>query len=230
MSEQTTAPVSGQPSPSPANAAPETVSSAFNNMVGHRNLNSHENAALLARLEKNGTTLEQVNEIAKAHGVEIREDERTDAERAWDALHPVPDSAEGYHLNLASAVPAAALGDQKTIAELESHAGQFAHALQMPQAAAGEFFRDVIRAGNELARMPDAEAAAYKQREAGILTRALGGPDKLEAAMQQVSELLAQAGNPELVKAMAPGLNSAHAFLSLLHHAQRLSQRASRQR
>ena len=221
----------GTPAAAPEATVQETPAQVAerNSIVGHRNLSSHENAALLERLEKNGTPLEQVNAITRKYGTEITEDHRTDYERAYDAANPVAETPEGYNINVVPALPHSALSNDKAVAELAQHANAFSHALEIPKAQAGELFRDLLKASNDLAAMKPEQAAAWKEREANLLARALGGVDKLEAAMKTVSDLLARANNPELVLAMAPALNSSIIFMRFLHHAQLRNQRAARQ-
>jgi hypothetical protein len=226
MSETQTAPA-GTPDNTAVQETPAQAAER-NSIVGHRNLSSHENAALLARLEKNGTTLEQVNEITRKHGIEIAEDNRTDYERSHDERYPAGATPQEYNINLVPGLPVNALGDPKAIAELTQHANAFSHALEIPKEQAGELFRDILRASNKLAAMEPAEADAHNIRQAALLARALGGVEKLEAAAQMVGKFLERANNPALVAAMAPAFNDSLIFMRLLHHVQLLQQRAAR--
>jgi hypothetical protein len=198
----------------------------FHNTVGARSLEGSERQALLDRLEKNGTPLEEVNKITTGttleEPIEIKPDARTPEQRKFDAANPVPNDPSAYHLNLASVVPANA--PMVAVQELEQHAGQFAIAVGLTQPAAADLMRDVMRYSNEQAGMSAEQRDAWQAREVVIMTRAMGGPEKLEAALVPVRELLAKA-DPGFIAHMAPALNSSAVAMQLIHHAQLLAWR-----
>ena len=75
---------------------------------------------------------------------------------------------------------------------------------------------------------PDALAAQI-ERSRAVLSKALGGPAQLQAAIQTVQDLLtAAAPNESFTKSIDASLTDPSVFLSLYHHAQRLGWRAQR--
>lgn len=223
------APATGQPSPLPASAP--AVSTALENTVGTRGLSGNERQALLDRLERNGTKLEEVNAIAAKNGIlPFEEDPRTDAERALDARGAPNETADGYlpSLNLreafdASAAPAA-------IAEVEHHAAAFAHSLGLPKNTAGETMRRLTREAVRVNGLSPEHKAAHVAKSQAILVRALGGPAQLQEAIKTVSAYVEKAGNSDFAKHVDAGLTDPQSFLTIYHAAQRQAFRASRQR
>lgn len=212
--------------------APETTSAdpAFNHTVGTRDLSGYERQALLDRLERNGTPLEAVNAITKAGEVEIREDTRTDVERKFDERNAAHETPEAYlpQINLTPSLSANA--PSAAIAEVEQHAAAFAHALQLPKASAGETVRQMVSEAVRVNNMsPDAKAAHIAKSQA-VLSKALGGPERLSAAIKDVQAYLDKAGNSDFAKLADPGLTDPGTFLTLYHAAQRATFRASRNR
>jgi hypothetical protein len=226
MSNENPAPASGQSATPPASP----VTSEFNNTVGVRSLDGREMQALYDRLEKNGTPLEEVNAITKTQNVEVHKDTRTDIERKFDARDEANETPEGYlpSLNLSSILSAGA--PFAAVAEIEQHAAAFAHALQLPKATAGETLRQMVGEAVRVNSLSPEAKAAHVARSQAVLSKALGGPQALDAAIKSVNDYVGKAGNSDFAKHVDMAFTDPQTFLTLYHAAQRQSFRASRNR
>ena len=205
-----------------------SVASAFHNTVGTRSLADSEMQALYARLEANGTPIEEVNKIIAAQGgAELAEDDRDDAERRFDEKYQAGETADQYSIHLRGID-----APEKVQDEIRSHAQAFAHALELPKAGANELMGQMVSTAIETAKLaqsnPDALAAQI-ERSRAILIRALGGPAKLEAAIADLQTLLNEAGvNADFAAKIDAALTDPQVFLALHQHIERITFRARR--
>ena len=203
------------------------VSSAFQNTVGTRSLADSEMQALYARLEANGTPIEEVNKIIAAQGgAQLAEDDRTPEEVKFDQRYEAGEAGD-YKIHLRGIE-----APEQVQAEITGHAQAFAAALELPKAEANELMGQMVSTAIENAKLaqsnPDALAAQI-ERSRAVLAKALGGPAQLQAAIANVQTLLNEAGvNADFAAKIDAALTDPQVFLSLYHHAQRITFRARR--
>ncbi len=221
-------PNSNQPADGGHEPSAAGVSSAFQNTVGTRSLADSEMQALYARLEANGTPIEEVNKIIAAQGgAELAEDDRDDAERRFDEKYQAGETADQYSIHLRGLDAPA-----KVAEEITGHAQAFAVALELPRSQANELMGQMVSTAIENAKLaqsnPDALARQIDSSRA-VLAKALGGPAQLQAAIQTVQDMMnAAAPNADFAAKIDAAFTDPQVFLSLYHHAQRITFRARR--